>query len=105
VAIRRILTGLRSAGLVTSQPGPHGGVTLKCRPTAITLLQVYRAGGETEIFPFGDRTPSADCICGRNIQPVLASINDKVENALEQTLQDITLAQIVDSITAREAQV
>jgi Rrf2 family protein len=104
VVIRRILGALRNAGLVTSQLGPRGGVTLKRQPAAITLLQVYRAVGETEIFPFGDRTPSADCICGRNIQPVLASINDKVENALEHTLQDITLAQIVDSINAREAQ-
>jgi Rrf2 family protein len=103
VVIRRMLAALRSAGLVIAQPGPHGGVSLKRNPAEITLRQVYQAAGETEIFPFGDRTPSADCICGRNIQPVLADINLRVEHALERTLQDITLEQIVAFIKEREA--
>jgi Rrf2 family protein len=103
VVIRRILGALRSAGLVTAQPGPRGGVSLRRPPADITLLEVYRATGESEILPFGDRTPSQDCICGRNIQPILAELNHKVELALEQTLQEFTVAQIVDSIHAREA--
>jgi Rrf2 family protein len=103
VVIRRMLGALRIAGLVAAQPGPHGGVSLKRNPADITLREVYRATGETEIFPFGDRTPSADCICGRNIQPVLADINLRVEQALERTLKDITLEQIVAFIKERDA--
>ena len=104
VVIRRILGALRKSGLVTTQPGPRGGVRLKRPPAEITLLQVYRSVGESEMFPFGSRIPSQDCVCGRNIQPILAGINHRIDDLLERTLQEITLAQIVVSIQEREAQ-
>ncbi len=103
VVIRRILGTLRHAGLVTAQMGPRGGVSLKRNPSEVSLLEIYLATGGADILPFGNRVPSQDCICGRNIQPVLSEVNQKVERALEQTLQSITLAQIVNSIQLREA--
>jgi Rrf2 family protein len=103
VVIRRILGSLRRAGLVTAQPGPRGGVTLRRSPEKISLLEVYRATGEAKIFPFGDRTPSQDCICGRNIQPVLDELNFRAEQALAAILSGLTLAQVAASINEREA--
>src|ERR1043165_8077553 len=43
VVIRRLLSQLRKAGLVTTQKGSTGGAALGCPPESISLDAVYRA--------------------------------------------------------------
>ena len=63
VVIRRILSALRQAGLVTAQPGIGGGSSL-ARPAAeITLADVYRATEERDLFALHPR--SLPCDAGR----------------------------------------
>jgi Rrf2 family protein len=103
VVIRRILGTLRRAGLVTAQPGAGGGTSLVCRPEDINLLEVYRAVGKGELFSSGSHYPNPDCICGRNLQPILTDVFCKAEQAVERTLAGITIAEIAGEVEAREA--
>jgi Rrf2 family protein len=104
VVIRRILSDLRKAGLVNAQPGAGGGVNLARPPQEITLQEMYRAVGEAALFSLGTRKPNPNCICGRNLQPVLTSVFAQVEQAVETTLAGITLEQIAAEVQARELQ-
>ena len=103
VVIRRILGTLRKAGLVTVQPGSRGGSSLARYPELITLLEVYRAVGEGGLFSLGSRRPNPYCICGRNIQPILADVFCKAEKAVEETLAGITVAQLAQEIEESDA--
>ncbi len=102
VVIRRILGVLRKAGLVTAQPGVGGGASLARCPDQITLQEVYRAVGEGGLFSLGSRKPNPNCICGRNLQPVLADVFYKAEQAVEATLAGITVAQIARQVEAHD---
>jgi Rrf2 family protein len=95
VVIRRILATLREAGLVTSQPGVGGGITLNRAPETITLLDVYRLfKTEGDLFPLHPNEPNQLCPCGANIQAVLSPIYAEAEAALEAVLAQKTLANL-----------
>jgi Rrf2 family protein len=101
VVVRRILSTLRQAGLVTAQPGIGGGSSL-ARPAAeITLADVYRATEERDLFALHPRSPNPNCACGGNIQPVLRAVFGAAESAVEDVLSGITVAQMVDEVVAR----
>jgi Rrf2 family protein len=107
VVIRRILAMLGQADLVVAQPGVHGGIQL-ARPAAqISLLEIYRAVEEQNLFSFGDRSPNPHCICGRSLKPVLRRVFDQAEQAMENALANITVAEIaheveeVDTVTCQ----
>ena len=67
VVIRRILSTLRKAGLVTSQTGPDGGSRLARNPEQITLLEVYQTVEDGKLFHFHYSTPNQECPIGANI--------------------------------------
>lgn len=109
VVIRRILAMLGKAGLLTAQAGVSGGVHLARPPQQITLRDVYEAVEKGEIFTFGSREPNPYCICGRSLEPVMKTVFQRAEAALEQTLAEMTLAQVaqevaqIDALTCRSA--
>ena len=92
VVIRRVLGMLRKAGLVTTQPGAHGGSKLAKSPQQITLLAVYQAVEDTSLFRL--HCPSTTCALGGVMETTLAPIYDQAEQAMEQVLAGVTLAQI-----------
>ncbi|MBZ0266904.1 Rrf2 family transcriptional regulator [bacterium] len=59
--LRKILSDLARAGLVTSSPGPGGGFTLAMPPDRITVLQVMSIFERPEEFP---DCPFGGGICG-----------------------------------------
>ncbi len=104
VFIRRIMGGLRKAGLVDSQPGVGGGAYLARSPEQINLLEVYKAVEEEQLFSLHTHQPNQYCPCGSNIQPVLQGVFGKAESALEQSLAETTLAQIKQAVFSRAKQ-
>ncbi len=102
VVIRRIVGELRKAGLVKAQAGAGGGASLRRPAEEITLLEVYRAMEGGELFTMGSRPPNPDCICGRNIQPVLEGVFFQAENAVEGVLTGITVAQVAREVEAHD---
>lgn len=98
VVIRRLLAMLGKAGLVAAQSGASGGVQLAHLPEQITLRDVYEAVEKGQIFSFGNRPPNPYCICGRSLEPVMKNVFQKAEDALEQTLADMTIAQVARDV-------
>ncbi len=92
VVIRRVLGMLSKAGLVTTLPGARGGSKLARSPQQITLLAVYQAVEDTSLFRL--HCPSTTCPLGGVMETILAPIYGQAEQAMEQVLEGVTLAQI-----------
>ena len=100
VVIRRILSALAKAGLVSSTRGSAGGSVLAKRPDAISLLDISRAVEEDEGPALHNQPPNAACPVGRGIQPVLVRIIDRAEAAREAVLATTLLSEVVAAVKA-----
>lgn len=97
VVIRNILSALKKAGLITVPRGT-GGAQLCAQPSQITLYQIYAAlepRGVTSIIGIHpcDGRP---CPVAKNIRKVLESPYQKIENAVKETMEGITLQSMID---------
>jgi Rrf2 family protein len=100
--IRRLLSMLARAGLTTSQLGAGGGALLARPAREITLMDVYRAVDEGELFGMHREQPNPRCPVGRNIQGELQRRFDAATQAAEVELTRSTIAEISRGITERE---
>lgn len=100
--IRRLLTMLAQAGLTTSQLGAGGGALLARAPEDITLLEVYRAVEDSQLFGLHREEPNPACMVGRNIQQVLRGIMDDAQRAMEASLAARTVADTFSDVVRRE---
>ena len=101
VVIRRILGTLRESDIVTSQPGACGGWYLKRKPAAISLRDVYRSLESDPLFAMPRNPGNAHCAIGRHMQAVLDSYFKDAERAAEARLKQISLAEIMQDVSAR----
>lgn len=100
VVIRRLLSALAKAGLVTSIRGSAGGSLLARRPEEISLLDIARAVEEDEAPALHHQPPNPACPVGRSIQPVLVRVIDRAEAAREAVLATTLLSEVVAQIRA-----
>jgi Rrf2 family protein len=98
VVIRRLLSLLRAANLVTSQGGPGGGWQLDRSARSITLRDVYIATEGNTLFPMPPATPNPRCPVGSTIQSALSEHFDDARNALEKQLGQTTIANLVEEV-------
>ena len=97
VVIRNILSALKKAGLITVPRGT-GGAELCADPSQITLYQIYSAlepDGVTSIIgihPCEDRP----CPIAQNIRKVLETPYHKIEDAVKNAMEEITLQSMID---------
>ena len=99
VIVRKILGQLKSAGIVEVARG-SGGAVLSKPLDRITFLDIYKAVecvGNGELCHFHEN-PNPKCPVGRNIHTVLDNRLDKVQQAMENELKKITLADIESDI-------
>ena len=101
VVIRRILGSLRKAGLVMSQTGPEGGSRLIDTPEKISLLDIYEAVEEGDLFHLHYNKPNEDCPFGANVQGTLCSIMAEAESAMKAVLAEKTLMDVTQDIMDR----
>ena len=99
--VRRLLGALAKAGLAESQMGQGGGALLSRPAEKITLLDVYRAVDDQNLFALHHRGPNPMCPIGRNITPILEAEIAEAANALERSLAATTIADIAGRIEAR----
>lgn len=97
VVIRNILSALKKAGLITIPRGT-GGAELCADPSQITLYQIYSAlepNGVTSIIGIHpcDGRP---CPVAQNIRKVLEKPYHKIEDAVKQAMEEITLQSMID---------
>jgi Rrf2 family protein len=99
--VRRLLGALAKAGLAESQMGQGGGALLARPEEKITLLDVYRAVEDQNLFALHRGGPNLECPIGRNITPILEAEIAGAANALERSLASTTIADIAGRVAAR----
>ncbi len=100
VIIRKILTQLKNAGLVTVARGT-GGIELTRGLSEITFFDVYKAVGAVEngdLFRFHE-APNPACPVGRNIHALLDDKLKAVQKAMEDALRNYTLLDLRSGMT------
>ncbi len=103
VVIRQTVGRLREADLVDTLPGSAGGTVLQKDPAQITLKEIYRLTKKETFFGLHPNEPSPYCPVGRNIQSVLIEVFDQMDQLVESSLGDITIADIIAQVSQREA--
>lgn len=98
VVIRRLLRALADAGLVTSVSGASGGSRLARRPEEITLLDVYSAVEDEQLFGQHAQQPNVKCPVGNRIVGLLAPRFDEATRALMQSLGRTTIASLLEDV-------
>ena len=96
VVIRRLISQLKSAGLIAVNRG-SGGCEISKPLEEITVLDVYHAVECVEqdsLFHFHEN-PNPECPVGRNIHNVLDGRLMRIQQAMENEMKNITLAEIV----------
>lgn len=97
VVIRGTLSQLKNAGLINVARGT-GGATIVKPLDEITLLDVFNAVDSIEnhtLFHFHEN-PNTSCPVGRNIHHGLDDKLQKVQDAMEDELKNITMADVVN---------
>src|SRR5688572_21310712 len=94
VVVRRILGSLRTAGFVTSQPGPGGGWKLTRSAAEISLWDVLRAVEQAELFAFPQRRPLSGCSVGNGLPAVLEGCLRDAQLAMAERLGDVSVADV-----------
>lgn len=88
---RRMMSGLRDAGIVASEKGRGGGWSLSRSIDTLTLWDVYRALGEPTLFAIGSRKGNRDCLIERGVNAALGEAMRDAQTVLKARLQEVTL--------------
>ncbi|MES2219950.1 MAG: Rrf2 family transcriptional regulator [Acidobacteriota bacterium] len=91
VVIRRLLSTLSRAGLVTNAKGPSGGTHLAKSAKQITLRDIYRALDAGDLL----HQTSHDSADTRDLKKSMRSVFRKAQKSLEEELDSTTLNQLL----------
>lgn len=97
VVIRNILSALKKAGIITVTRGT-GGAELCIAPSHISLYQIYSAlepDGVTSIIGIHP-CQGRPCPVAQNIRKVLEPPYHKIEEAVKEAMEEITLQSMID---------
>lgn len=94
VVIRRLLSALVKARLVTTQKGAAGGFTLASAPKNISLLNIYRAVEPEPNHGLRHFTPNHKCPVGAKIEAIIHGIFFQAQAGMEAELSRVNLADI-----------
>ncbi|MGT2832901.1 Rrf2 family transcriptional regulator [Streptococcus halotolerans] len=97
--IRKVISLLKNAGLITSHQG-KSGYQISKSPKRISLLEIYYATQEIDhirLFQI-HQNANQDCPVGKHIEGAVAPIFTSVEQQLEKELIDQTLDQVIDNL-------
>ena len=94
VVIRRLLSALVKAKLVTATKGASGGFAPARPPENISLLALYRAVEPDPEHGLRRFAPNHKCPVGAKIESILHGVFVKAQAALEAELAHVSLADI-----------
>ncbi len=96
VVIRKILGQLKAAELITVKRG-SGGAAIAKPLEEISFYDIYKAVecvDSGELFHFHEN-PNKQCPVGRNIHNILDEKLQQVQQAMEEKLKNITIADVI----------
>ncbi len=94
VVVRRLMSGLRQAGFVSSAKGHGGGWVLSCSLAAVTLGDIHNAVGSPALLAMGNRTESPGCVVEQAVNAALDGACQEAEALLLKRFNSITLADL-----------
>lgn len=100
VVIRRLLSALAKARLVTAQKGAAGGFSLASAAKNISLLNVYRAVEPEPNHGLRHFTPNHKCPVGAKIESIIHGLFFQAQAGMEAELGRVTLADIDSQLHA-----
>ena len=100
VIVRRSLSELHRAGLVTAKRGTGAGFSLARAAKDITLLDVWLAVSPEPLLALHHSEPNLERPVGRGIRPVLTDLYDEATEAVRASLARRTIADILERILA-----
>lgn len=93
--VRQLMSSLRRAGLLSSVQG-HPTPSLTTSPSAITLLDIYKAVEGSKPLLHLDTHTNPECGVGIYIQLSLQEYFDRIQETAEKEMKKITLQDILD---------
>jgi Rrf2 family protein len=100
VVIRRLLSALLKARLVTAQKGATGGFALAKAPEKISLRDVYQAVDPSPDYGLRHFAPNHDCPVGAKISAILSKAFADAQNAMEAELARTSIAHVHSQLHA-----
>ncbi len=99
--VRRVLARLSRAGLVETTTGKAGACRLARGARDVSLLDIYQAVDAPRAFAIHDYTEQKACYVSCHIKAALEKALGKTQQAMEASLAEISLAQIVTDVKRR----
>ena len=96
--VRRILSKLSKAELVTTTTGKSGCCSLAKKPTEITLLDIYHAVEAPKVFAIHAYPAQKGCEVSCGIKECMESVLDRTQKAMETSLKKTTLAEVISDL-------
>lgn len=100
VVVRRTMSGLREAGFVTSEKGRSGGWSLVEHFEQLTLMDIYQAVGEPNIFAIGNQNSHPDCLVEKAVNQVLDDAVVEAQRILFERFRQTTLGDLSQRFNA-----
>ena len=97
--LESIMPGLKSAGLITSSKGPHGGYLLNRPKSEVTLLDVLSAFGGPVSLVGCVNNPSS---CERQQTCAAYDAWKEISNSINSSLESITIEDLALRQTEKE---
>jgi Rrf2 family protein len=96
--VRKSLSKLAKAGLVTTKRGKTGASMLSRSPRQITLLDIYRASAAPPAFAIHSYPVEQRCPVSCHLKSCVAALLSEAQISFERSLAKITLAELVARI-------
>lgn len=99
--VRNLMSKLKKAGLLNNQPGV-ARASLAKPASEISVLDVYRAITSTASLLYVDPKTNPNCVVGANIQNTLEEVYQRVQNAAELEMSQISIQDVIDGVLESE---
>jgi Rrf2 family protein len=96
--VRRVLAKLSKTGLVATSTGKAGTCRLARDPATISLLDIYRVVDAPKAFAIHEYSEQKVCPVSCNIKATLEKALGKTQKAMETSLAEISLADIITDL-------
>ena len=100
--VRKLVSRLVEANLVTSFRGKGGGIKIAKSPESITLKDIYAASTEDKAFISAHKKPVARaCPVSCSIDDIFCEITDGIESSTKSYLSKKFLSELVKKVSCK----
>lgn len=103
VVIRRLLSLLTKAKLVSTIRGKAGGVKLAKEPASINLKDIYLALSPAETIGPRDKAPQKDCAVSCAMYAIMTTVADGTQKATLKYLESQKLSDLAKKVSKLNA--